>query len=100
MCKTAYQELLDFLEEDEKIEKIVFGIQVGYEDNSEENPPFGKLMSLRAARKYMQHWDFSDNPFSLYAWTNRRVIFVTEYDGYGSLAAVPKNPERGTVVYV
>lgn len=110
----AYEELLNHLNENEKVETIIFGSfgwggipdknegwEMGYGEDLLNKPiPFelrGKILSLEEAKEYMQCWSFdggygSPDCYSVYVWTNQRVFFVSEYDGSTCLMNVPRNP--------
>lgn len=109
---SAYKELIEYLDSDENVEGIVFGawgwgsivadkFTPGF---GEPNDPLpvpadlrGKVLTLKQAKKYMATWSF-DNGFGspeCYAtcvWTNKRVIWVTQYDGSTGLDSMPRNP--------
>src|SRR5690554_149073 len=98
----AYDELLEFLNDGEQVEAIVFGPwgwgnapasdeawERGYGEPDDVPVPFdmrGKVLSLEDAAPFMQQWDFNGGfgapaCYATYIWTDRRVIWVTQYDG-------------------
>jgi hypothetical protein len=104
---SAYDDLMELLKRDEKVEAIVFGgwgwsngKKPGY--NEPDPPPVPmslrkKIMSLKAAQPMMQSWSFysgygSPQCYAVNIWTNKRVIWVTQYDGSTSLSSAPRNP--------
>lgn len=100
---SAYAELMKELEEGEKIEGIVFGAYgwsgFGEDEISDPIPQDkrGKLMTLDEARPYMQSWSFnggygSPECYATYIWTNKRILWVTQYDGSTCLDSAPRNP--------
>jgi hypothetical protein len=57
-----------------------------------------KVLSVEEAMPLMQGWSFSGGYgapecYATYIWTNKRVFWVTQYDGSTSLNSVPRNPE-------
>lgn len=110
---TAYNELLNYLDEGETVEGLVFGawgwggysfdgsgFELGF---GEPDPPpvpmsqRGKVLSLELAKPYMAGWNFaggygSPEAYATYIWTNRRVIWVTQYDGATCLTDAPRHP--------
>lgn len=115
---SAYDDIISILEEGESVEGIVFGPfgwgrvpqdgetwDYGYgepgEETGEEPPvPFdmrGKVLTLEEARPYMQGWSFycghgAPECYSAYIWTNKRIFWVSEYDGATKLDYMPRNP--------
>jgi len=102
---SAISDLQEFLLPDEKIEGIVFG-EWGYDGQSyfdEPNPPpvpkdkRGIVLTFDEAQQYMCGWTFNGNLglpncYSAYIWTNKRVIWVTQYDGSTTLDSAPRHP--------
>jgi hypothetical protein len=100
----AYAELLEYLEDGETVENIVFG-EFGWGSNFNEPQPYpvpetmqGTLMSLEDAKPLMDGWQFDGGYgaaecYPVYVWTNKRVIFVSEYDGSTHLNSLPRHPE-------
>ncbi len=100
---TAHLELLKFLEKDEQVEGIVFGdfgwSSFGEEDISDPIPKEkrGVLLTLEQAEPLMQSWQFdggfgSPDCYATYVWTNKRIIWVTQYDGSTCLDSAPRHP--------
>lgn len=103
----AYEELMAYLEEGETVEGIVFGQwgwgsgtgKLGYK---EEEPfiPFNlrsKVLTIQVAEPYMKAWSFyggygAPMCYATNIWTNKRVIWVTEYDGSTCLNSATRNP--------
>jgi hypothetical protein len=113
MTPNAYADLMVFLESDEHVESIVFGPwgwgasapdgkdwSPGYGEPTPPAVPFslrGKPMSLDDAECFMRTWSFdgsygSPKCYAVYIWTDRRVIWVTQYDGSTRLSSAPRNP--------
>ena len=99
--QNALKELKEFLGKGEVIEGIVFGDWGSI--LTEPNPPpvprykRGKVLSLKVAGALMKGWTFngdygSVSCYATYVWTNKRVIWVTQYDGATWLSSVPRNP--------
>lgn len=98
----AYDDLIELLDDDEKVEAVVFGHWGGW--HSEDGSPYvvpqgikGKLISINEAKFYMHGWSFysgygDPEAYAVYIWTNKNVIFVHEYDGSTMLSSVPRNP--------
>ena len=98
----AYPELMQFLEDGETVEALVFG-DWGWGGYHEPEPPpvpqgkKGKLLSLEEARPLMAGWTFycgygAPECYAVNIWTNKRVIWVTQYDGSTTLNSAPRNP--------
>lgn len=106
--KTAYTDLMDYLSdfaEEETVEGIVFGDYGwdGYKEDGLEdglavpNEKKGILMTLEEAKPMMNSWRFygghgAPECYAVYIWTNKRVIWVTQYDGATTLDSAPRNP--------
>lgn len=100
--KNAYEELMKFLEEGEVIEGIVFG-EYGWggygeeEDHKVHKDLQGVLMSIEMAKPLMDGWSFNGGYGApecnaTYVWTNKRCIWVTQYDGSTCLDSMPRHP--------
>ena len=109
---SAYGDLMDFLNEGEAVEAIVFGPwgwgtapdeggewERDYHEPENIPVPFsvrGRVLTLAEAKPYMDGWSF-DNDFgapdcyAVTVWTDSRVLFVGEYDGATWLCSVPRN---------
>ena len=109
----AYEELQAFLHDGETVESIVFGAWgwgsepgeggewgLGYGEPDPPPVPFdirGKLLTLAEAKPLMEAWQFSGgyggpDCYAVYVWTDRRVIWVTQYDGATGIECAPRNP--------
>jgi hypothetical protein len=101
---TAYQEIVDFLEPQEKIEAIVFGEDKrinswNYFNDEIIDYPKGKIISFEEAKEFLLDWKITggyggEEVIHFYAWTNFRILFIGTYDGSTWLEAVPKNPSE------
>ena len=110
---SAERELLEYLSDGEVVEAVVFGPwgwgsapddgkpwEPGYCEPEPPAVPYekrGVVLSWEEARGLMQTWDFyggygAPDAYATYVWTNRRVIWVTQYDGSTSLSSAPRNP--------
>lgn len=110
---SAITELKEFLDEGETVEAIVFGAwgwgsgpgkdgvwEKGYGEPEDVPVPFDKrgvLLTLEEAAPMMESWNFdggfgAPNCYAVHIWTNKRVIWVTQYDGSTSLSSAPRNP--------
>ena len=101
----AYNDLMEYLEDDETIECLVFG-KYGWGGYAEERlgvtPPVPKdkqgiLLTIEEAKPMMQGWTYecgygAPECYATYVWTNKRVIWVTQYDGSTSLNSAPRMP--------
>jgi len=99
----AYEELLKFLQPNEKVSYVVFG-EFGWGDHYNEPTPYPipedkqcVLLTLEEAKPLMDGWQFDGGfgaaeCYPVHIWTNERVIFVAEYDGSTCLTSVPRNP--------
>lgn len=97
----AFIELLDYMKEGEIPEHIVFG-EWGWGGFREEHEfvPIeiqGKVMKFEDAKPYMKGWTFdcgygSPECYAIRLWTNKRVIWVTQYDGSTCLDSAYRNP--------
>jgi hypothetical protein len=109
----ALEDLKDYLDADEAVESIVFGPwgwgsgpdkdgvwEKGYSEPDEVPVPLDKrgvVLTLDEAAPYMQSWSFhggfgAPECYAVRVWTNKRVIWVTQYDGATSLDSAPRNP--------
>ena len=105
----AYDDLLSELRDDEDVEGIVFGgwgwsygtDELGYGEPDPPIVPFDKrgvVMSLDRARPLMAGWSFygsygAPTCYAVTAWTNERVLWVTQYDGSTGLSSAERNPK-------
>lgn len=109
----ASLELREFMMEGEYVEAIVFGPwgwgsaprdgqewEYGHGEPSPPPVPFelrGKVLTLAEAEPYMQSWSFNGgygapDCYATNIWTNKRVIWVTQYDGSTNLDSAPRYP--------
>lgn len=100
--KNAYDDLVGCLDSDEQVEAIVFG-DWGWGGTWEPQPPLvpadkrGIVLTLEEAKDYMDGWSFfggygSPECYAVCIWTNKRVVWVTQYDGSTELNGAPRNP--------
>lgn len=110
----ALEQLKAFLDKGEKVESIVFGAwgwgsapdegkewDPGYGEPEPTPVPFeqrGKILSWKRARPYLKLFSFNGgfgapSTYAVRIWTNRRVIWVTQYDGSTGLDSALRNPE-------
>ena len=98
----AYDELMEELEGGEIVDGIVFGNygNSGYgepEPNPVPEELKGKLLKPEEAKPYMDGWSFYSDVgavecYATYIWTNKRVMWITQYDGATNLDSMPRNP--------
>lgn len=105
MCESAKTDILEILERGESVEAVVFG-NYGWDGYAEPTKPLvpktkrGKVLTWEQAQKYMEGWSFyggfgAPNCYATYIWTNKRIIWVTQYDGATSLSTAPRHPQEG-----
>jgi len=98
----AYEDLVEYLQEGEEVACLVFGTW-GWNGRHEPDPPHvpkdkrGVLLTLEEAWPYMKGWTFfcgygAPLTYATYIWTNKRVIWVTQYDGSTNLDSAPIYP--------
>lgn len=114
----AYNDLIEYLEENEVLEHIVFGSwgwggynEPGCDDVDDEcnelppNPPvpLGQRGVVHEFSpeviSWMNGWSFyggygAPDCYAVRVWTNQRVIWVTQYDGATGLDSAPRNPSN------
>lgn len=97
----ACDDLMEFLEPDETVSNIVFGNWGwnGYREDTVFVPADkrGILLDLEEAKPMMDGWTFfcgygAPQCYAANIWTNKRVIWVTQYDGSTRLDSAPRNP--------
>lgn len=101
MDKNAFDDLLEYLEPREEIEAVVFG-PYGWNGYCEEgkfvpDKKKGVVLTADEAAPFMKGWSFdgdfgAPSCYAVYVWTNKRVIWVTQYDGATWLSSAPRNP--------
>ncbi len=99
---SAFEDLNDALEEGEKVEGIAFGEWGwgGYGEGDDDPMPKnmrGRVLTLAEAEPHMQSWSFrggygAPECPATYIWTDRRILWVTQYDGSTGLDSAPRNP--------
>lgn len=98
---SAYTELMEYLEEGEAVEALVFGDYGwgGYREDTEFVPKDKRkvVLTLEEAKPMMDGWKYYGGYgaplcYATYVWTNKRVIWVTQYDGRTDLCSAPRSP--------
>ena len=99
---SASNNLRDYLDVGETVEAIVFGAWGwgGFEEPEPSHVPVekrGVVLSWAEAEPLLHGWEFdggygAPECYAVYIWTNRRVIWVTQYDGATGLDSAPRNP--------
>ncbi len=102
---SALSQLQEFLEDGEIIEALCFGKWGwgGFEEPEPNPVPLimkGKILSLDEAAPMMKTWSFyggygSPDCYAVNVWTNKRIIWVTQYDGATNLNSAFRNPTEG-----
>lgn len=98
----AYQQLTEALVKGEVIEGICFG-EWGWSGYREPKPSIiprdkqGIVLSKEEAKPLMKGWSlYSDfgapMAYAMYVWTNKQVVWITQYDGSTALSSMPRNP--------
>lgn len=98
--KSALKDLLNFLEDGEEVQAVVFGDWGwgNYEDvGSVPKERRGKVLSPHEVQCYMEAWSFfgghgSPECYAAYIYTDRRLIFPSQYDGSTNLEGMPLRP--------
>lgn len=110
----AYQELKELFEPGEHLVAVVFGPwgwggppphpedpwKPGYDEPDPPPVPFalrGKVLSPQEAEPLMEGWSFNGGHgapkcYAVHAWTNKRVYWVTQYDGATRLNSALRDP--------
>lgn len=98
----AYQELMEYMEEGEVVEAIVFGKWGwdGYREPKDipiQKDMQGIVLTPEQAKPLMKGWTFhcghgAPQSYAVNIWTNKRVFWVTQYDGATTLDSAPRNP--------
>lgn len=95
------KDIEECLEEGEVIESGVIG-EMGWGDYNSENVPNyndipkGKTLPWDEMKKWL-NYEYcvgygAPECNSVYIWTNKRVLFVSQYDGSTSIHGIPRNP--------
>jgi len=99
---SAWTDLVEFLNDGEKVIAVVFG-KWGWSGYGEPEPPpvleaeQGIIYWDEDAKPFMEGWSFyggygAPDCYAVNIWTTQRVIWVTQYDGSTALSSVPRNP--------
>lgn len=99
---SAKDDILKELEDGEEIEAVVFG-NWGWKGQDEPEPPIvpddkkGTILSWKEAQPYLIGWDANGGYgpvecYAIYVWTNKRVLWITQYGGATDLDSAPRNP--------
>jgi len=102
--KSAIRDVMEFLEDGEIIEAVVFG-KWGWGGYEEMVPPavpmekIGEVLMPYEAGSYMKGWSFygghgAPECYAAYIYTNLRVLFPSQYDGATRLNGIPLRPAR------
>ena len=92
----AYEELLQFLEKDEKVETVILENRKNKGKDLVPESLKGKKLSFNEIKNYLNRFGLEtiDDvcPFSCYVWTNQKIIFQYSHDSRLILTSVPRNP--------
>ena len=107
---TAWEEIHERLEVGEQFEPIVFGPWAwGMSEDvpKPEVPPsvMGRRLLPQEAKPFLEAFSFSGSYgspecYATWVYTNKRVMWVTQYDGSTCLDAMPRNPTNGEMPYM
>lgn len=113
---SAWDELNEVLGPDEEVECIIFGPWGwgGYEDPNDDTgapeprvPPsiMGRRLILTEAEPFLKAFSFSGgygspDAYATWIYTNKKIMWVTQYDGSTGLSSMPRNPIQGQVPYM
>ena len=107
----AWNDIVSKLESGENIEWIIFGNWGGSGSEPESgaycepNPPpvpvekRGIILDAGEAESFMHGWSFfggfgTAKCYAVRIWTNRRIFWVTQYDGSTRLSSTRRHPEN------
>ena len=103
----AYKDLIRYLSDGKKIEAIIFGPwgRDGYKEPDPNPVPhelFGKVLTEIQAEPLMHGWSFNNGCgkplcYSVRVFTNKRIIWATQYDESTQLDDSPRNPLEGYI---
>lgn len=95
----------NIIEDGEKIEAVVFG-EFGWggyglaDEDERPRPPKGKILTHDEAKPFLDVEFYSGygspSTYAINVWTDKRVMFVTQYDGSTSMDWVYRNPTAYT----
>jgi hypothetical protein len=96
----AYAELIGAFEPGEVLESIVFSRWSLHRNEPNPGIPpelFGVVLTEEQAKPLMQTWSAeggfgSAKVYPFYAYTNKNVWFIHEYDGSTHLQPIPRDP--------
>lgn len=94
---TFWQDILAATK-DEQIEAVVIGEMGwdGYHEEGKEVSRKGEILSATEAHERLSYeYDRgygAPDCHSVYVWTEKRVVFVSQYDGSTGLCSLPRNP--------
>ena len=91
---SAYETLTGFLEQGEQIEAMVFSKVPHSAAQGIPNGALDRVLSPFEAAGYMHTWSLLGGfgevvSYAMLAWTNKRLVWVTQYDGRTTLHAAP-----------
>ena len=103
----GYKQLLEELEKDEKVEAIIFG-KWGWDGYDEPEPHplnhklIGKVLTLEKAKPILEKVDLycgygAPKTYAMRVFTNKRILWITQYDGSTSIDSTIINPFEGYV---
>ena len=100
--KSKGNEVLSYLLPEEKVQFVQFG-SFGYEDEDGPIPRrlYGKLLKYSQAAHYLKDISFyaggDYKSHAFYIYTNRRILWVNQHQGYTWIDSIPRYPREGTV---
>jgi len=112
---SAWDELYDSLSDGEEVECVIFG-HWGWGSHGDDEPTgapepqvppsiMGRRLILTEAEPFLKGFSFSGgygSPDSYATWiyTNKNILWVTQYDGSTSLSSMPRHPVQGEIPYM
>jgi len=111
---SAWDELNESLDDGEEVECVVFGPWGWNSVNDMESeapepqvPPsiMGRRLILSEAEPFLKAFSFSGgygspDTYATWIYTNKKIMWVTQYDGSTNLNMLPRNPVQGQVPYM
>lgn len=107
MENNAYTQLIEYLTKDEIIECVQFG-KYGWDGYNEPEPPIiptdiiGKILPIEQSIPYLKQFSFyggygSPKCYAVRIHTNKRIIWVTQYDGSTELDSTLLVPDESVI---
>ena len=100
---TTFAEDIEEVAGDEPIEAVVVGAHGDAWFEKQEKRSSYQVLTWKEARAQLDY-EYDDgfggaDCHAIYAWTQTRVLFVSEYDGSTTIASVPRNPTESKPIF-